>query len=68
MTCEVCGRPKATEADEKRHGDECDGGKTSWWKHWCQELCWCADVHHNVMAAELGSGFCDICKPISSDD
>lgn len=65
LICDVCTRPKATSADEKRHGDECDNGSASWWTHWCQELCWCADIHHDVMATDpsQGPGFCDICKP-----
>ncbi len=59
--CDVCGLVQATPADHDRHGDECDNGDP--WTHWCSELCWCPDVHHSVMAAELGEGLCDICNP-----
>lgn len=62
--CVVCDRPKATKADEERHGDECDNGNDPW-THWCNDLCWCADVHHDVMATDptQGPGWCDTCKP-----
>ena len=63
-TCDVCRRERATAATAERHGDVCDNGNDPW-NHWCNYLCWCNPVHHDVMATDptQGPGWCDTCKP-----
>lgn len=60
--CTVCQKPKATPANGARH--EAEGECRDPFRHWCQALCWCPDIHHALQEP----GWCDICHPQQDAD